>query len=638
MTASYTGTTASPQPPDTAEELRAAYRSGRLVAQYPWVRRLLAELNGDQLGRLGQLLARLDPDEVLAAHPDTPSMTVAITGHGTLNELVAPLTAELARHGILLRPFVADFDGYVFELSDPDSALYAARPDIVLCVLDPAVVFDEVPTPWRYQDVEAVLTAKLRLLEQLAATFDAHGHGVLVFNTLPLLRKFTAQLVDLASRAHLGAAWREANARLLRLMDTTASLVVLDLEPVVAETPTTHDPRLSVYAKAHLSVDLLAGYAREVGHLARNLLGHTKKCLAVDLDEAVWGGVLGEDGPDGIEVSGSHRGEAFRAFQRVVKQLGSQGVLLAAVSKNDVEPVREVLREHAEMTLREHDFVRIAANWRPKHENLAELAADLNLGLDAFVFADDSPYERGLVRHAHAGIAVIALDDEPAYHTGHLLQDGWFDVRRLTAEDRQRPARYQDELERKDFMNSFDSLEDYLRQLDVGVDLRALVEQDVPRVAQLTLRTNQFNLTTRRMQPADVTRYAAEAGACVLTIRSHDRFGDNGLVGVVFTRRYGDAVHIDNFLLSCRVFSRGVEQTALAAVLRHARGAGTDAVFGTYRASAKNGKVAQFYPRHGFVKFTEDDGGTTFRHDLTEMLPVPDHVTVTETFAGFVAS
>jgi FkbH-like protein len=611
---------------DQPDPLLALHRDGTLAARYPEVRALLADRTGPDLLRAGQLLARLDADAVLREHPDTPTVTVAVTGHGTLAPLIPPLTAELARHGMLLRAVESTFDSYVFALSDPDSALYADDTDLVLCVLDPSVVFDEVPVPWQPADVERVLAEKLRLVEGLAIRFADNGGSALVLNTLPLPRRYTAQLVDQRSRARLGTVWREANAKLLALTDEHPAVTVVDLDPLIAEGVPAVDPRLDTYAKVHLSPPLLASYAREVGHLARYKAGRTSKCLAVDLDNTVWGGILGDDGIDGIEVADSFRGEAFRAFQRVVKQLGAQGVLVAAVSKNDSELVREALRDHPGMTLRENDFVRVVANWQPKHDNLRGLAKTLNVNVDSFVFVDDSPYERGLVRRELPGVAVVAVDDEPALHVAALLRDGWFDVRELTAEDRTRTDKYRAEAARQDFLETFSSIEDYLRELDIRVRLAPPRPAEMPRVSQLTLRTNQFNLTTERLAPPEVERQAAGPGTRVLAIHAHDRFGDNGLVGAIFLRREGTLVRVDNFLLSCRVFSRGIERACLSAVLAHARDSGADGVVGTYRPTAKNRLVRDFYPKHGFGTIAGDGSSTTYRHDLVDIPPVPEHV------------
>lgn len=615
-------------PPAHAELLRL-HRDGQLADRFPAAVRLLDGLSDDELASAGRLLARLDPAAVARAHPGVRAVTVAVTGHGTLAALVPALTGQLARHGLLMRPHVTEYDGHVFALGDPESALYAADPDLVVCVLDADLVFGRLPVPWRVEDVAEAAAGRLAELRRLAARYQETGRGTLVFNTVPLPQRYRAQLVDHASRAGLGVRWREFNIGLLRLAEEHPSVAVVDLDPLVAEGHPADDVRLSLYAKAHLSAELLGRYARELGHLARHLAGRTKKCLALDLDDTLWGGVLGEDGPEGLAVSEGYRGEAFTAFQRVVKQLGSQGPLLAAVSKNDPEPVRAMLRDHPGMTLREDDFVRVAASWRPKPEALTELAAALNVGADSFVFVDDSPYERGLVRHSLPGTAVVDIDGEPALHLERLLYDGWFDVLELTAEDRARAARYRAELDRKDFLDTFDSIEDYLRELGVRARLERMRDEDAARVAQLTLRTNQFNLTTRRLQRPEVRAFAADPDALVLTLRSGDRFGENGLVGALFLRRDGDELHIDNFLLSCRVFARGLEQACLAAVLRHARATGARAVLAGYRESPRNAKVADLYPRYGFAPAGDGPWPRTFRHDLAEIVGVPGHLELT---------
>ena len=631
-------TTQASGPPAAAplEEILALVRDGRLVDRYPRVARLLAGLPDSDVARAGQVLGRVEAGAIAAEHPGTPVVRIAVTGHGTLASLVPALTGQLARHGLAAEVRVFDFDGYVYDLGDKDSRLYASEPELTLCVLDPQTVFDEVPVPWTPADVEHAFAAKLRQIEGLAAVFESVGRGTLVLNTLPLPHRYTAQLVDRASRAELGALWREANAALLRLGADHPRVVVVDLDPLVAEGHPVSEPRLSVYTKAHLSPALLGRYAREIGHLARSATGRGKKVLVVDLDGTMWGGVLGDDGVEGIEVADTYRGEAFRAVQRVVKQLGSQGVLLAVASKNEDEVVRAALRDHPDMTLREDDFVRVAANWRPKDENLRELAEALNLGLDGFVFVDDNPAEVGLVRERLPGVAVVQVDPDPAAHVDRLLADGWFETRELTAEDRARVAKYRDELQRRDFLDSFDSVQDYLRELGVRVRLGVAAPAELARVSQLTLRTNQFNLTTRRLQQAEVAALAADPDWLVLAIRSADRFGDNGLVGAIFVQREGSELRIDNMVLSCRVFSRGIEQACLAALLEHARATGAVAVSGAYQATAKNGVVRDLLPRHGFAEAgTAPDGVTAlFRHDLGTPLERPDHLTLEEDLPG----
>jgi FkbH-like protein len=622
------------RPADPLDRLRELHFGGTLSADYPRTAALLADLDDADLARAGRLLSRLDAQELAAAHPNLPVVRIAVTGHGTLQPLIPALSANAARHGLIAHTRLSDFDAYVFDLADPAGGLAAFEADLVLCVLDSAVIADELPVPWTAADAERVLAEKTDLIAKLAQEFSARSGATLVLNTIPLERRLTGQLVDYASRTALGVAWREANIRLLRIAQDLPNVVVVDLDPLIAEGVQVADPRLSLYTKTHLSAELLAAFAREIGHLARARAGRVKKVLALDLDNTLWGGVLGDDGPEGIEVAGGHRGEAFQHFQRVVKQIGSQGVLLVAASKNEAGPVARVLAEHPEMTVREADFVRVAANWEPKDANLRETAEALNLGVDSFVFVDDSPYECGLVRASLPDVAVVQVGEDAALHAVRVLRDGWFDTRSLTAEDRVRPAQYRTEAARADFAKGFSSLDDYLGELDVRVRLEAAAEADLNRVSQMTLRTNQFNLTTRRLQLPDVRTLLDDERNRVLTIRSADRFGDNGVVGAIFLRRENGALSIENFLLSCRVFSRGIEQACLAAVLRDARAHGDEAVLGAFRPTAKNGVVREFYPRHGFTAAAADpeapDGTVVYRHDLREPVTVPEHVALTD--------
>ncbi|EMF55912.1 MULTISPECIES: HAD-IIIC family phosphatase [Streptomyces] len=625
------------------DRLRALHAEGRLADAYDEVPGLLSELAaaGDPAGppapdlaRAGQLLSRLDRDEVLREHPGTETITVAVTGGSTLSGLTAPLTAELARHGLLSTLHEGDYDSWRRDLHNTASEMYDA--DLALCVLDAEIVFGELPHPWLVEDVQRVTAGKLNLIGSLVERYVTRGGGTLVLNTVPLLRGHLRRLVDARSRARLGVIWREFNAGLLRLAVVHERVHVVDLEPLVASSGPVNEPRLAAYAKVQFGEELLAGYAREIGHLARVLRGRSKKVLVVDLDNTLWDGILGDDGPDGIAAATTYRGEAFGRFQKTVGQLGAQGVLLAVCSKNDIEPVRAVLREHPDMALRETDFVQVTANWEPKDRNLLEIAQRLNLGVDSFVFADDSPFECGLVSRSLPGVAVVRLDEEPALHIERLLADGWFDVRELTAEDRARSTQYRTEVARQDLLEGADSMEDYLAELGVEVSLSPPRDHEIPRVSQVTLRTNQFNLTTERLQQADVRARHESADGLVLAIRSADRFGDNGLVGAVLVSGVGTdggadggGWHIDNMLLSCRVFARGIEQACLTAVLREARARGAGAVYARYRPTAKNHRVRGLYPSLGFAETGEDtDGTVSFRHDLSEEhLPAaPVHV------------
>ncbi|MET9570489.1 HAD-IIIC family phosphatase [Streptomyces virginiae] len=619
--------------PDRLRELRGR---GLLEKAYDQVPALLAEEDGPGAAAAGRLLAGLDHAAVLEHHPHTPVVTVAVTGQSTAGHVVEPLRGELARHGMLLRPVLGEHGTYLRDLTDPAGELRTAAPDLTLCLLDAETLFSQVPPVWGPEDVERAGEEALGRCAALAAEVP----GTLVLNTVPLPRSCSHQLVDHRSRARLGAVWREFNARLLRLTESATRLVVIDLEPLIGEGGPVTDPRLARHAKVHLGAGLLAAYAREIGHLARALRGRVRKCLVLDLDGTLWDGVLDEDGPDGIAAAGTLRGEAFGAFQKCLKQLASQGVLLAVSSKNDEGPVLEALAAHPDLVLREPDFAAVRANWEPKDGNLADIARALDLAPDALVFADDSPAERAQVRLGAPEVAVVALDGEPALHVTRLLADGWFDTLRLTAEDRARTGEYRGRRERGALRAGSGSYEEFLRALQVSVGLGPPRRHEFARVSQLTLRTNQFNLSGTGLPEDELALLAAAPGRLLLVVRSADRFGDNGLVGAVLGTIAEGVLRLDGMWLSCRVLGRGVERTCLAVLLARARELGLTAVSARYVPTARNHRARDFYPSCGFTPAEpagtdgSADGPVVFHHDLVRLPEVPAHVRVTETPGG----
>ncbi|MFJ8857564.1 HAD-IIIC family phosphatase [Streptomyces sp. NPDC102451] len=587
--------------------LRLLHREGTLASRFDEVAALLSALGPDDLAVASRLLARTDLSEAAGHHPALPAVSVALTGNGTLDALRTALVGELARHGYLPEVRLTDFGSYVFELGDPDSSLYSRAADFTVCVLDHATVFDEVPVPFTVDDVARVLGEKTSLWRQLAEGFAARGRGTLVLNTVPLPRTQQVQLLDHTARARLGVLWRTANSELLALGAEGGPAVTVDIDPLLTGDAVLTEPRFEVYAGAHLSDALLAGYARELAHLVRARTGRAKKVLALDLDGTLWGGVLGDDGVEGIEVAHGRQGAAFHAFQGVVRQLQSQGVLLAAVTKNDRATVLEALREHPDLRVREEHFVAVHADWQPKPGHLRSLAEALNLGEDSLVFVDDNPGECAAVSAGLPDVTVVPVDEEPAHHVERLLADGWFTSTGVTQEDRVRTRLYQEESARSGFLGAAGSAQEFLDALGVRLELAPVTPAQVPRVAQLTQRTNQFNLTTERLTADEVRARSDDPGRSVVVLSAADRFGSNGVVGALFLRADkgdgpgGPVLEIENLLLSCRVFARGIEQASLSAVLGLARRAGFAEARGTYVPTPKNAKVADLYPHYGFV-------------------------------------
>ncbi|RBM16790.1 methoxymalonyl-ACP biosynthesis protein FkbH [Prauserella sp. PE36] len=604
------------------DRIRALRDEGALAERYLELGPLLAAADTATVRRAGALLGGLSCQDVVAANPGIPTIAISVTGSGTIAPLLPALTGELARHGLAGQVSVGDPGAYALHLARPAAA------DLTLCLLDASAVFDRIVSPvWTVDDVGTAAAELLGLLRGFAASHTERGRGALVLTTAPLWSSWTNQVLDLRERARLGAVWRRFTADLLELGTSADTVYVIDLDPLLGDLGPARDARLEGYAHVAYTDALLGALARQVGHLARGLCGRPRKCLVLDLDGTLWGGTLAESGGDGLDMAEGFRGEAHRRFQRAVAQLGSQGVLLAVCSKNDAAEVDQVLRTHPDLLVRRDDFVTVLAGWEPKVATVPRVAERIGIGVDSLVFVDDSTTETGLIRANRPEIAVVDVDaDEPATHVDRLLAEGWFDATTITAEDRERAEAYRTEARRADFRTGFSSLTDYLAELDTRLDIFAPGPADVARLAQLTQRTNQFNLMTLRLDESAVRAALSDADSVVAPIRVRDRFGDHGVVGVVFARRDGGTVLIDNLVMSCRVLGRGIESAWIGELLRWAAAQGASAVIGGYKPTPRNGRVENLLPEHGFAPIDTpagfDPAARWFRHDLAE-LPGP---------------
>ena len=349
----------------------------------------------------------------------------------------------------------------------------------------------------------------------------------------------------------------------------------------------------------------------------RALTTGPKKVLVVDLDNTLWGGVVGETGPLGIGLGEGPDGEAFRAFQKHVKGLAARGVVLAIASKNNLKDAIEPFETNPEMLLKLADFAACEINWEPKGTTLVRLAKTLNLGLDSFVFFDDNPAEREQVRQALPEVEVVEVPEDPAEYVRALQAGCWFETTGLTDEDLLRTSQYVVERQRRELENSSGSLDDYLRSLEMIGEVSPIDEPDLQRVVQLLAKTNQFNLTTRRHSREEVLALLSTPGAIGMTIRVRDRFGDHGLIGVVIgvpeSGRDVPSLRIETWLMSCRVIGRTVEQFTFRVLLDQAnRRCGYRRIIGEYLPTAKNALVRDLYGSLGFQPLGEVSGQWTF--------------------------
>jgi FkbH-like protein len=353
----------------------------------------------------------------------------------------------------------------------------------------------------------------------------------------------------------------------------------------------------------------------------RALTSKNKKCLVLDCDNVLWGGIIGEDGVSGIKLAKSYPGSAYREFQQEIMNLYNRGILIALCSKNNEDDVWDVFNNHPDMVLRRKHIVAARINWEDKATNLRQIAADLNIGLDSIVFMDDSEFEVNLIRQTLPEVEVVHLPKEKTVEYGKILAScGLFETLTISAEDKKRGVMYHNDMKRQQLHLQIPDMITYYETLEMVVDICSADEFAVPRIAQLTQKTNQFNLTTRRYNDADIKHYVEDCFTDVIYIKLRDKFGDSGIVGTCIVKYADQKAMIDAFLLSCRVLGRGLEDIFILYVLRKAKQRGCNIVEGEYIQTRKNNQVEFFYINKGFKEITcgKDQNRRIFHYDLTQ--------------------
>jgi len=356
-------------------------------------------------------------------------------------------------------------------------------------------------------------------------------------------------------------------------------------------------------AKMSVAMNALPEIAKAVVDVIMAMSGKIKKCVILDLDNTLWGGVIGDDGLAGIEIGELGKGHVFTNLQRWLKQLKEHGIVLAVCSKNDEDIAKGPFEKHNEMVLRLSDISLFAANWNDKAANIRMIQESLNIGMDSIVFLDDNPFERNLVKEKLPGIEVPELPEDPALWLTFLQEQNYFETASYTGESSDRTKQYQAEFERKKSEQNFESIDDYLKSLGMVGAAKAFEPLRYPRIAQLTQRSNQFNLRTIRYTEDDIRRIAEDEQFITLYFTLKDRFGDHGLVSAVIMKKVSDEeLFMDTWLMSCRVLKRGMEEFIMNSVIQKAADAGFKTISAEYIATPKNRMVKDIYEVMGFKK------------------------------------
>ncbi len=550
------------------------------------------------------------------------ALKLGVLGDGTLSLLAPAIAGSGLRHRLLIVTFVGEFNRALLDATDPSSPMRKAGLDMALIVTDARVLGLHQAALSREAAEEKVEGALRQLKQTVEALRPFVSSAILVQTVAPPVEPLFGSF----DRAEAGSPFSMIEALNRRIADwaVDGSVVLVDVARAAASIGLENwdDPRHWHASKLSFAPSLLPVYGDVVARTIAATRGLSRKCLVLDLDNTLWGGVIGDDELSGIQLGeGSAVGEAFLAVQKMALELRARGVVLAVCSKNEDANARLPFRNHPDMLLREEHIAVFQANWTDKAANLRAIAETLNIGVDALVILDDNPAERMQVRRALPLAAVPELPDDPALYPRTLAAAGYFDAVGYSKEDRERANYYQSNAKRAAAMNASGDIAAYLSSLEMVCTVGLVDEVARSRVAQLINKSNQFNLTSRRYSEGELTSAIKDPLRHVVQVRLVDRFGDNGIISVLIADKKDEAWEIDSWLMSCRVLGRRVEEACLAHLVLAARQAGARELLGKYVPSPKNGMVKDHYEKLGFVPAGESAGASLWRLRLDEFIP-----------------
>ena len=574
----------------TRQELETLFSEGTLLKQQQGVREFLLSKNSSRdyhfLANHIQRLSAVQPQQD----------RIAILSSFTFDQLKDVLSVELFTRGIGAEMFVAGFNQYSQEVLNSGSDLYRFEPSAVIMALRTEELFEDFHWAFKTlnpQELEAERHRILELFRSLIKSLRENSDASIFINNF-------AQPPTLATGIHDSQdgggqlEWiRKTNSALVKLTGSFPDTHIFDLDRNMQEFGLLNalDPKMWYNASIPYTKAFIRYLAGQYAQYIYSSHGR-KKCLVLDLDNTLWGGIIGEDGIDNIDLGKTYPGNVFVDIQHLIKRYAQQGVILALNSKNNETDVREVFENHPDIVLQWDDFAAVRINWEPKPQNMVELAEEINIGLDSMVFVDDSPFETQMVKDSFPEVEILRL-------LGGLE---YFNLLDLTTEDLKKSDQYKAQARRTRMKSSVVNIEDFYRGLEMKVKIRECDNFARKRVSQMTQKTNQFNLTTQRYTETDIQSFCDSESHHVYTISVADKYGDNGITGVLIAVGQADSWKIDTFLLSCRIMGRTIETALLSHVVAQARKHSIKRIIGEYIPTAKNIPVKDLYKNHGFTE------------------------------------
>lgn len=540
-------------------------------------------------------------------NPELPQVKVALVGDTATQLLGTAICGMGVERGYNIDLFEAEYNQVERQLLDPTSDLYQFGADFIV-IFQSTHKLGEIHSALSTEQQATLADDRIGFLASVCENPALAAKKIIYFNYPEIEDTVFGSYANKVESSFTYQV-RKLNYELMRLSQQYQNLFICDIAALQDKLGRDMMFAANVYTSTEmiLSMDALPYVASRVMDIVSAVKGQFKKCLILDLDNTLWGGVIGDDGIEGIRLGhGLGIGKAFSEFQMWIKKLKQRGIIICIASKNNEETAKEPFEKHPDMVLKLNDIAVFQANWETKVDNIRTIQSILNIGFDSMVFLDDNPFERNMVRENIPGITVPELPEDPAEYLEYLYSLNLFETASYSVADKDRTKQYQVEAKRVSLSKTFTNEADFLKSLNMVSTVSGFTKFNTPRVAQLSQRSNQFNLRTVRYTDADIEALANDPDVIDLSFTLEDKFGDNGLIAVVIMKPLNaETLFVDTWFMSCRVLKRGMENFTLNTMVERAKTAGYKKIIGEYLPTPKNGMVKEHYPNLGFTAVSD---------------------------------
>jgi FkbH-like protein len=542
----------------------------------------------------------------------TREIRVAVLGGSTTNELVNVIELFLLKQGFIPSFYESEYNKYYEDAIFGNDELMAFNPEIIYIHTTHENVSEYPSFQMNTEEVEIVFENELFKFQSIWNALKRHNCPIIQNNfDLPINRSLgNLDCYDIHGKAYF---LNRLNHSFAKEAQVNNSLFINDINYLSASIGLQNwfDKNIWFTAKYAISFDAIPTLANNIVNIIASILGMSKKCLILDLDNTCWGGVIGDDGLNGIKLGNeTAAGEAYMAFQQYAKELKQRGVILAVSSKNDHEIAKEAFT-HSDSVLSFEDFTSFKANWEPKYLNIEKIAGEINIGLDSLVFVDDNAMERSIVESQLPVVSVPNVGDNILNFIDYIEQNGYFEAVSISADDMNRNKFYSDNQERAKEQSVFGNYQDFLYSLDMEAEIKPFQNVYIERITQLINKTNQFNLTTKRYTVTEIESITASENFIPLYGKLKDKFGDNGLISIVIAEIVEGKCTIDTWLMSCRVLKRDMEFAMLDLLVQECKKRNLGEIIGVFKKTPKNNMVANLFAEFGFELLKNENDDTT---------------------------